>query len=237
MPALSAALNFARAQVQTDSNGLTDANGIIFANEALVDFRLKLIKSGVDASGLQEAYRDAVAGTGTYLYPTDMFWLKAIELNYGDTTGANYIMATQADVANIPGNKSFGWLRTNASPSAPYFDDRGDWYEIFPTPTSANNLSQLIRIFYFKTPTEFVAVTDAISYPESLDYRILGWRIAADYLFSLGTTVGSARNIHLVGEKFNEKYEEKVKELIATLSRGSQMPLQATPLAITGFEF
>lgn len=229
MAAVSDTLSFSRTQAQTDSNGLTDANGLIWANEALVDFRRRLIAAGVDASQLQEAYRDGTANTGTYLYPTDMFWLKTIELNYASTTADGYITATQLDVANVPGNKSFGWLRTNASTSKPYFDDRGDWYEIFPTPTAAHNVTQLIRIFYYLEPTEYANTASTIAYPESLDYRILGWRIASNYLYSLGKINE--------GDAFNLKYEERVKQLIATLSRGSQMPIQSHPLSITGWEF
>lgn len=237
MSTLANALQFARAQVQTDSNGLTDANGIIFANEALFDFRRRLVSEAVDAAQTQEAYQDGVAGQGTYLYPADMFWLKTIELNYGDSNQANYRVATQVDVSNIPGDKSFGWLRANANPNNPYFDDRGDQFEIFPTPTSANNVSQMMRIFYFLKPTEFSSTSDTISYPESIDYRILGWRIAASYLYSLGATVGSGRNVHLVGDSFNAKYDERVKQLVATLSRGSQQPIQETSLQISGWEF
>lgn len=229
MATLSNVLSYARAQSQTDSNGLTDANGIIFANEALLDFRRRLISAGVDASQLQESYRDGSAGTGTYLYPTDMFWLKAIELNYANTVGQDYKIATQVDVANLPGNKSFGWLRANASPQSPYFDDRGDWYEIFPTPTAAHNVTQLIRIFYYLEPSEYSATTDAISYPESLDYRVLGWKVASNYLYSLGKLDE--------GIAFNAKYEERVKQLIATLARGTQQPMQATPIQMTGWEF
>ena len=229
MPVLSDALSFSRTQAQTDSNGLTNANGIIFANEALVDFRRRLVTAGVDASQLQESYRDGTVNVGTYLYPTDMFWLKSIELNYANSTAADYVTANQVDVANIPGGKSFGWLRTNANTGEPWFDDRGDWYEIFPTPTSSDNLTQLIRIFYYLEPTEYTAAGDTIAYPESLDYRILGWRIASNYLYSLGKIDE--------GVAFNLKYEERVKQLIATLSRGSQQPIQAVPLQITGFEF
>ena len=229
MPVLSDALSFARAQAQTDSNGLTNANGIIFGNEALVDFHRRLIAAGVDASQLQEAYRDGATNTGTYLYPTNMFWLKTIELNYAGTNADGYITATQLDVANIPGNKSMGWLRTNASTQQPYFDDRGDWFEIFPTPTSAHNVTSLIRIVYFLEPTEYSAVGNTISYPESLDYRALGWRIASNYLYSLGKVDE--------GMAFNLKYEERIKQIIATLSRGSQQPIQSTSLGLTGFEF
>ena len=229
MPAVSDTLSFSRTQSQTDSFGLTDANGLIWANEALVDFRRRLIAAGVDAAQLQEAYRDGTVNVGRYLYPTDMFWLKSIELNYAGTTADGYITATQLDVSNIPGNKSIGWIRTNAGTSQPYFDDHGDEFEIFPTPTAAHNVTQLIRIFYFLEPTEYANTSSTIAYPESLDHRALGWRIAASYLYSLGKTNE--------GDAFNLKYEERVKQIISTLSRGSQQPIQATPLSITGWEF
>ena len=231
MSAVSDAISFARTQAQTNADGLTDASGLIWANEALVDFRRRLIVAGVDASQLQESYRDGTVGQGTYLYPTDMFWLKAIELNYANSTGQDYKTATQLDVSNIPGNKSFGWLRTNANGATPYFDDRGDWYEIFPTPTAAHNTSQLIRIFYYLKPTEYTAVGNTIAYPESLDYRILGWRIAASYFYSLG---GDKIN---QGDAFNSKYEERVKQLVTTLARGSQQPIQAVSIQLDGWEF
>lgn len=230
MPAtVSDTLSFSRTQAQTDINGLTNANGIIWANEALLDFRRRLIAAGVDASQLQESYRDGTVNVGTYLYQANMFWLKSIELNYANSSAGDYKVATQVDVSNIPGGQSFGWLRTNAATNTPWFDDRGDWYEIFPTPTSAHNLTQLIRLFYYLEPTEYAAVGDTITYPESLDYRILGWRIAANYLYSLDKIPQ--------GDAFNLKYEERVKQLIATLSRGSQMPLQATGIQLTGWEF
>ena len=231
MAVLSDVLTFSRVQAQTNADGLTNANGVIWANEALLDFRRRLLAAGVDASQLQEAYRDGTADTGTYLYPSDMFWLKAIELNYADTTAQNYKTATQIDVSNIPGGKSFGWLRTNASASAPYFDDRGDWYEIFPTPTGGDNTSQMIRIFYYLEPTEYTAVGDSISYPESLDSRILGWRIASSYLYSLGGDKIAQ------GDAFNAKYEERVRQLIATLARGSQQPIKAVPIQDTGWSY
>jgi len=225
---LSSVLIFARTQAQTDSNGLTDANGIIWANEALQDFHRRLVNAGVDASQLQESYTDGTSGIGTYLYPSDMLFLKAIELNYANTTAQDYKVASQVDVSNLSSG-GFGWLRTNADPNSPQFDDRGDWYEIFPTPTSAHNVSQLIRIFYFLKPTEYVDDTDEIAYPENLDTAILGWRIAAMYYYSL--------NKILEGDAFNLKYEERVKQYIATLSRGVQSPIQATPIQLDGFEF
>lgn len=228
MATLSTVLSFARTQAQTDNNGLTDAKGIIFANEALLDFRRQLITHGVDASQLQESYTDGTANTGTYLYPTDMFFLKAIELNYTDTNSQNYITASQIDVSNIQ-NSSFSWLRKNQSTQFPQFDDRGDWFEIFPTPLGTNNLTQLIRIFYFLEPTEYTSTSDTITYPESLDYRILGWRIASSYLKSLNNFEASSF--------FDQEYDKRVAELIKTLSRGTQQPLQATPIQDSGWNF
>lgn len=235
--AVSDILAFARTQSKTDSNGLTNANGLIFVNEALADFHRRLIARGVDASQLQEAYRSGSAGVGTYLYPTDMFFLKSIELNYTDTNAQNYKRASQVDVANLPNNVSIGWLRNNASKDEPLFDDRGDWFEIFPTPGATDNVSQIIRMFYFIKPTDYSTVNDTVAYPENLDYRILGWKVAASYLYSLGSTVGAGRNAHLRGDKFTEMYEKKIEELITTLSRGTQQPTQAQRLSITGFEF
>ena len=128
MATLSTVPSFARAQAQTDSNGLTDANGIIFANEALLDFRRRLQTAGVDAAQLQESYETMTASTGTYLYPTDMAWLKAIELNYADQTATNYKTASQADVSNLPTGESFSWLRTNAQTDYPFFYYMGDLF-------------------------------------------------------------------------------------------------------------
>lgn len=161
-----------------------------------------------------------------------MLFLKAISLNYTDTNASNYKVAKQVDVANLAGDTSFNWLRGNADPDYPQFDDRGDWYEIFPTPTSAHNVSQMIRIFYYLKPTQYAATSDTVAYPENLDQAILGWRIASSYLYSLGDP-----DKLLQAEKFNAKYEERVRQYIATLSRGSQQPLTATPVQISGWEF
>jgi len=158
-----------------------------------------------------------------------MFFLKAIECNYVNTNEQDYKQASQVDVSNLANNVSFSWLRKNASRDNPQFDDRGDWFEIFPTPTGSDNVTQLIRIFYFQEPSEYTAVSDTIGYPESLDYRILGWRIASNYYYSIGKFEE--------GDRFALKYDERVQELVTTLGRGSQQPVQATALQISGWEF
>lgn len=230
MAAVSDVLAFARTIAQTDSNGLTDTNGITFANEALLDFHRTLISKGVDASQIQEAYRDITANVGTYLYPSDMFFLKAIEINFIDQSNGNYIVAQQVDAANLPSSQfptSFSWLRTNASTQTPFFDDRGDWFELFPTPTIGN--SQGIRILYFLEPTPFVATTDTINYPSSLDFRMMGWRIAANYKRSL-LDFDSA-------DKLEAEYQKHLSQIGGTLEKGVQTPMTATPLQIDGWQY
>lgn len=229
MATLSNILSFARLQAQTDSNGLSDTNGIIWTNEALFDFHRRLVDAGVDASQLQESYQDGTVGQGTYLYPSNCLFLKTIELNYSDTNSENYQTAQQVDVANLPMGASFSWLRKNADASSPQWDDRGDSFEIFPTPTSTHNVSQMMRIFYYLKPTEYTAVTDTIAYPPSLDYRTIGWRIVANYLKSLSRQEDAALAM--------TEYDIRVKQYIETLSRGSQQPIQSTPIQISGFEF
>ena len=234
MATLANVLSFSRTQAQTDSNGLTDAKGIIFANEALVDYHRRLVKHGVDASQIQESYVGTVtppaSGNGsTFTYPSDCLALKTVELNYTDTNANNYIPALQIDVSNLAGDSSFSWLRLNQSTLYPKFDDRGDWYEVFPAFTSAHNLTNAIRLFYFLKPTLYTSTADTIAYPESQDTATLGWRIASTYLYSLG-------NIEQ-GDAFNAKYEERVREYISTLGRGSQQPIQATPIQLSGWEF
>lgn len=228
MSTLNDAITFARAQAQTDSNGLTDANAIIFSNSRLVDFHRQLVDNGVDASQLQEAYCDGVVPTGgngsTFLYPTDCLALKTIEVNFTDTSAQNYIRAEQVDIANLPNQNSFSYLRLYQSAVRPLFDDRGDWYEIFPSFQNGSNISQAIRLVYFLKPTEYSTTGDTIAYPESQDYRILGWGMCADYYYSL--------NKFEEGQVFEKKYQDRVTQYISTLSRGSQQPIQATPLNI-----
>lgn len=226
---LNTILTYSRAQAQTDNNGLTDTNGVIFANEALQDFHRKLTAAGVDASQIQESFTNGTANQGTYLYPTDMLFLKAIEVNFTDTNTQNYLIAEQIDVSNTPNHQSFSWLRANQSVQFPKFDDHGDWFEIFPTPIGSNNLTNMFRIFYFLQPTQYSTTSDNVSYPENLDTSILGWRIAASYYYSL--------NKMEEGDMFNNKYEERVKQYVATLGRGVQTPMQATVIQDTGWQY
>lgn len=229
MATLATVLAFARAQAQTDSNGLNDTNGIIFANSRLLDFHRQLVRKGIDASQLQEAYctiATPTLGNGAVAtYPSDCLALKTIEVNFTDTSPQNYIRAEQVDVANLSGQNSFSYLRQSQATNFPQMDDRGDWYEIFPA------IGCTVRLFYYLKPTEYTATSDTIAYPLSLDYRILGWGIAADYLYSLTKMAD--------GSVFEQKYQSRVDQWGETLARGSSQPIQSTVVNIgdNGWQF
>lgn len=229
MATLSQVLTFSRAQAQTDVNGLIDANGIIFANSRLSDLHRQLVARGVDASQLQEAYCTITApatGNGaTATYPTDCLALKTIEVNFTDTSAQNYIRAEQIDVSNLNGQNAFSYLRVNGSTQAPQFDDRGDWYEIFPAQAAT------VRLFYYLKPTDYTSTADTIAYPISQDYRILGFGICADYYNSL--------NKFEEALSFETKYQNGINKYVETLGRGSSQPIQAQVLTVgsNGWQF
>jgi hypothetical protein len=227
MSTLLNAITYARQLAQTDSNGITNTLGIAFGNDALQNMTRSLLERGVDASQTQESYTDLTTSSpNTYAWPTDMFALKTIEVNFSDTGQNNYLQAEQVDVANLQGDTSFSYLRANQPTTAPLVDNRGDTYEIFPTPLVAN--SQGIRIFYFLTPTEYTDTGDTIAYPCSLDYRCLSARIAALYATSQGDLE--------MAKACNEEYQARLQDIIRILAPGTQQPIKPQKLHLTGWD-
>lgn len=221
------AVTYARQLAQTDSNGITDALGLAFYNDSLQTMTRDLIDRNIDAAQTQEAYRDlTTTSPNTYLWPSDMYALKTIEVNWNDNTSQNYIQATVIDVANIQ-NQSFSWLRTNQTQQQPIFDNRGDQFEIFPTPLIPN--SQGIRIFYYLTPTDAVDLGQAINYPQTLDYRAISCKIASLYAKSQSDAI--------MASILDQEYQERINKIIKILAPGTQQPISPTPLAISGWHF
>ena len=80
---VQAAIVYSRQLAQTDSNGIGSTLGIAFYNDALQAMTRDLINRGIDAAQTQEAYRDLTTDNpNTYLWPTDMFALKTLEINW-----------------------------------------------------------------------------------------------------------------------------------------------------------
>lgn len=231
----SQVLAYAETKSQAATGDLNNTTtGIPFLNEALLDYRTTLINRGIDAAQTQESYINSVTapGTGngsTFAYPSDMFFLKTITVNMIDTNSQNYIQAQELDVSNTPDRTSFEWMRENQPNNLPLFDDRGDTYEIFPSFNHATNFTNAIRIFYFLTPTPYVNTSDVLTYPDTLDWYILALKVASLYYQSL--------NKFTEADYWEGKYKERLERLITSIGRGSQQPIDANPLQITGWQF
>lgn len=228
MATVANAITYARQKAQTDSNGISDTKGLAWANNGLLNITRDLIHRGIDASQTQESYT-TVSSTdnppGRFVWPTDMWALKTIEVDFTNTGGINYIQANKLDVANLQGKTSFDYVRINQDTGSPEFTNHGDTGEIFPTPKGL----ALVRIFYYLTPTEYTATSDTINYPQSLDYRALGDQILIGYY--------QAQESYDASTYWEEQYQKKINQEITILGPQSKQPIQPEKLHISGWEF
>lgn len=227
MALISDVVTYCRQKAQTDSNGITDTLGLAFANDALLDMTRELLKRDIDAAQTQESFTNLTTNApNTYAFPSDMYSLKTIEVNFTDGSQNNYLQAQAVEVANLQ-NMSFDYLRLNQPTTSPLFDNRGDVYEIFPTPKIP--ITAGIKMFYFLTPTEYTATSNTIAYPQSLDYRCLGAFMLANYYESLEKVD--------MAQVWMARYKERLNGIINILAPSSQQPIQPTPLQISGWQF
>ena len=219
------AITYTQQLCQTDSNGIGSVLGLALYNDARMEWTRDMLNKNMDAAQTQEAYRDlSTSSPNTYLWPSDMFSLKTIEVNWSDQQEQNYYQAQAVDVANIQ-NKSFSWLRLNQPQSAPLFDNRGDQFEIFPTPIAGN--SQGIRIFYFLKPEDAPDVGTAVPYPQLLDFRTLSCKMAAMYYRSQDNPE--------MATVWEGEYQQRIGKIIRIVEPGTQQPISPTPLLLTGW--
>lgn len=222
------AIKYAQQKAQTDINGISSVLGLAWANNGLIDITRDLIARGVDAAQVQESFATLAptdAQPGRFAWPSDMWALKTIEVDYSGAGGQAYLQATKLDVSNLQGATSWDYIRLNQPTNDPQFTNHGDTGEVFPTPKS----SCLIRIYYYLTPTEYPDVGTAIGYPQILDYRALGDKILESYYQSLEKFD--------VAQQWAAEYGKKVNDAINILGPQSKQPIQPESLQITGFEF
>lgn len=233
MATVADVLTYARFLAQTDSGGITDTAGLAFANDAQQNMTRSLMERSIDAAQTKESYATISASDvppGRFAWPTDMYKLKTVEVNYTDTSQANYIQAQAVDFSNIQA-KSFDDLRLNQPSNQPLFDNRGDTGEVVPTPPG----TALVRIFYYVQPTEYSATSSTINYPHSLDYRCLSARVAELYALSLGEGAAKSRYAVSLVSAMGKEYETRLDSIIKILAPSSQQPVQAQPLRIDGW--
>ncbi len=228
MATVGDAITYARQKSQTDVNGISDATGLAWANNGLIDITRDLIARSVDAAQTQESYATLSTSDpqpGRFAWPVNMFALKTIEADFTGVGGMNYIQAEKLDVANLQGTTSWDYVRVNQPTNRPMFTNHGDTGELFPTVLT----SALIRIYYYLAPTEYTATSNAINYPQSLDYRALGDKILIAYYQSL-TNFDAA-------DKWEAQYQKKINDAINILGPQSKQPIQPERLHISGWSF
>lgn len=230
---LSAAISYSRTLARDDSNGLTDAVAIQYANDTLMEAFKKLLERRADLF-VQEAKRsitsaEIVGGAqpGRFLWPSDLWVLKELIINLQDPTSQDlWHTSDQVDVANLAPGYDFEWLRKNQQIQTPVHDNRGDWFEIFPTPLA--ELAYALKIHYFIAPTPYAATTDQIAYPLNLDANVIAYGIAAKYLRPLKPELA---------DTYQAKAMEIVDLIIKDIGHGEQHPLDTKGLPLTGAEF
>lgn len=221
------AITYTQQLAQTDSNGINSVLGLALYNDARMEWTRDMLNKNMDAAQTKEAYRDLTTSSpNTYTWPDDMFALKTIEINYQDTSEQNYLQARQIDVANLQ-DRSFSWLRSNQDKQNPLFDNRGNTFEIFPTPATSN--SQGIRIFYFVQPTEATDVGEAVPYPQLLDFRTLSCKMAAMYY--------RTQNDQAMAAEYEMQYQQRMNKIIRIVEPGTQQPTRPQPLNMNGWNF
>lgn len=228
MATVSTVITAARQKAQTDSNGISDTNGLAWAIDGLYDSTRDLINRGIDAAQTAEAYATITSADnppGRFAWPTDMFALKTIEVDFSGTGGQNYIQAGKLDVANLQGNTSWDYVRANQPTSSPYFTNHGDTGEVFPTVTG----SASIRIFYYLTPTEYPSTSSTINYPQALDFDLLTDKILVAYYQSIEKFD--------IAQQWEAEYLKKINDFINILGPQSKQPIKPEKLHMTGWNF
>lgn len=219
------AITYARQLSGTDSYGISDSLGLAFANDAQNDVIRELTDRHINAAKLTfPAASVLTAGTTRFTWPSDLYSLKTIEVNYTDSNQQNYIQAENVEISNSQ-SQSFDWLRINQPTTQPLFANYGDTWEVFPTPVVAAN----VKFVYFTLPTEYPDVGTAIPYPITLDYRVLGVKIASLYKMSLYEFTSS--------QSFDGEYKKRLNKIITILAPASQQPITAEPIHISGYQF
>jgi hypothetical protein len=247
---LSSVIQLARTYLQTDSNGLLDADAIQLANEALLSDTTELIHRGINAAQVMEAYMNATAGVGIYSFPDgvtsttwtlaswsgsgtppELFMVKTMNVNYQDQTESNYQEVTIMDSGNLPQGQSYQWLRGNQSMQNPLMDNRGATFEIFPAPIAGQNLTAFFYMLYFVAPVQYSSDGSTIAYPFNLNPNVLASRIAW-----LHATRGDEESMARAAS-YGRIHDVEMDKLENILKKGTQKSTSPQGIAWTGNEF
>lgn len=225
------AITYAQQLAQTDVNGISSVLGLAFANDSLENMNRAMYERDID-SGMLNEVTIPLTGATSYSFPNGtlytnaptMYALKTVSINTSGSTQANYLQANHVDVSNLQGQTSIDYLRLYQPTTYPLFDNYGDTFEVFPTLSAGN-----VKIKYWKVPTEYPDVGAPIVYPQTLDYRCISARIASLYYKS--------QNDEKMAQIYETEYQNRLQDIIRILAPGTQQPLKAQALNITGWQY
>lgn len=233
-------IDYSRILANITSSEMSDSNGTAFLNDALYDLRRKLIDRRQDlfiqeaSINITTAELDTGATPGKFSFASDMWFLKNLQINLVDVTNQNlYVEAEQVDSSNLPNGVSWEWLKKNQPFDRPVFDFRGNVFEIAPTPTSVMNngtvpMVAAIKYFYFLGPTDLSTMAGTLAFPETFDYRILSYKVAAIYFSTIGSPLADG---------LDKGYNDRVKDLISMVGSGVQTPTKSRGIQADGWNF
>lgn len=228
MTTVVSVIGYAQQLAQTDVNGISSVLGLAFYNDALQDMTRDLIERGIDAAQTQESYTTISSSDpvpGRFAWPSSMFALKTIEVDYTNTGGQNYLQAGKVDVSNLQGQTSWDYLRLNQPTTDPIFTNHGDTGEVFPTPVG----SALVRIYSYLTPTEATTVSDTVAYPQTLDFRMLSAKMTSMY--------HKSQENPQMAQVFEDDYQRRLNKVKNILAPQSKQPTKPESLHISGWDF
>jgi hypothetical protein len=240
MATLSDSIKVSRQLGGTSSTGLGNSLAIDLANQVQMKLRKMLIDKGIDACPVQESTKDLKDSQGTYLYPSDMFYVpKSIEINWYENpvTKGNFKPVNKVNDSNLPDGASVGYLRENQDANDPLIDYRGDYFELFPNPdasfwggasSSGTSLTGALRIFYYLQPTLYTQTTDTLTYPENLDHFSFGKLIKNLYDYTLQT---------IDDAKLETAFNIEVGRLVHIIQGDGMSPTKARGISWSGWEF
>ena len=225
MTTVSSVIGYAQQLAQTDVEGITSVLGVALYNDALQDMTRDLIERGIDAAQVREESFSVLAVNSKFNWPSSMFALKSIEVDYTGTGGQNYIQAQKVDVSNLQGNLSWSYLRLNQPTTQPLFTNHGNTGEIFPTPAG----TALVNIWHYLTPTEASTVGESIAYPQTLDYRMLSAKMVSMYY--------KTQENPEMAKVFDDDYQRRLGKVKNILAPQSKQPIKPESLHISGWNF
>jgi hypothetical protein len=198
--------SYARFLTNTNSTTFTDADTLVSANVWYDTLAAEIVAAMDDWDiGGEISTADTVANQQEYVFPTDIFKIKRIEVTYD---GINWSVANRFDVNEMSRPTDTTTIQQNFSTSKPYVDTYDNSIFLYPIPTLA--ITGGIKIFYEPLVTQLSGASDEPNMARPYHIGIaLG--MAKDYLKKYITVDGNQNKLMTI-ENDLEKLRNEMKE-------------------------